>query len=267
MQDIAASIRNMSQLKELGVRISLDDFGTGYSSMSYLSKFPVDVVKIDQSFIGDITTNAANAAIAQATIAMSHKLGKLVLAEGVETLEQMTYLQRCECDEMQGYYFSRAVPADEIATMLGDDRRISWKQEGAQRARATILLVDDETSIQSALKRTLRREGYTILTAENATEGFALLAKHPVQVIISDQHMHEMTGTQFLSQARIMYPETVRIVLSGFSEIATVTDAINKGAAYRFLTKPWNDEQLKEEIRGALRHWRELYGKDDDSRK
>ena len=102
MLDMVAAVRNMSLLKELGVRIALDDFGTGYSSMAYLSRFPIDVVKIDQSFIRDITTNAANAAIAKATIAMSHKLGKKVLAEGVETVEQMTYLRRSECDEMQG---------------------------------------------------------------------------------------------------------------------------------------------------------------------
>ena len=146
--------------------------------------------------------------------------------------------------------------------MLRQDLRISAAAPNGERPCDTILLVDDESSILSALKRTLRREGYTILTAQNATEGFALLAREPVQVIVCDQHMNEMTGTQFLSQVRIMYPETVRIVLSGFSEISTVTDAINKGAAYRFLTKPWNDEHLKEEIRGALRHWREQYAKD-----
>ncbi|MBS1170727.1 MAG: response regulator receiver modulated diguanylate cyclase/phosphodiesterase with sensor(s) [Burkholderiaceae bacterium] len=266
MLDMVAAVRNMGQLKELGVHIALDDFGTGYSSMAYLSRFPIDIVKIDQSFVRDITTNPANAAIAKATIAMSHKLGKKVLAEGVETLEQMTYLRRSECDEMQGYYFSRPVPAGEIARMLRQDRRVaaqSPKEEAA--ARDTILLLDDEASILSALKRTLRREGYNILTAQSASEGFALMAKEPVKLIVCDQHMSEMTGTQFLSQARIMYPETVRIVLSGFSEIATVTDAINKGAAYRFLTKPWNDEQLKEEIRGALRHWRELYARERGS--
>ena len=106
MQDIAGAIRSTAQLKKGGVRISLDDFGTGYSSLAYLSRFPIDVVKIDQSFVSDITTNPVNAAIAQATIAMSHKLGKVVLAEGVETEEQMQYLRRNECDEMQGYFLS-----------------------------------------------------------------------------------------------------------------------------------------------------------------
>ena len=260
MQDISATIRNMSQLKEMGVRISLDDFGTGYSSMAYLSRFPIDVVKIDQSFVRDITTNPVNAAIAQATIAMSHKLGKIVLAEGVETAEQMQYLRRSGCDEMQGYYFARPMPVDEVTQLLRQDVRLNVSGESTESSE-TILIVDDEVSILNSLKRILRREGYNILAADSTDEAFALLAKNPVHVIISDQHMPGLVGTEFLSQVKSMYPETVRMVLSAYSEISTVTDAINKGAAYRFLTKPWNDEQIKEEIRGAMRHWREQYGR------
>ena len=261
MHDMGAAIRNMEQLKSLGVRISLDDFGTGYSSMAYLSRFPIDVVKIDQSFVRDITTNPANAAIAQATIAMSHKLGKTVLAEGVEKTEQMLYLRRCDCDEMQGFLFSRPLPVDEITHMLQRDVKMNISLPQTGQGEHTILIVDDEANILSALRRVLRREGYTILSAESPAAAFSLLAQHPVQLVISDQRMPEMSGTDFLSQVKGLYPETVRMVLSAYSEIATVTDAINKGAAYRFLTKPWNDEQIKEEIRGALRQWRGLYGK------
>ncbi len=261
MQDMGAAIRNMGQLKSLGLRISLDDFGTGYSSMAYLSRFPIDVVKIDQSFVRDITTNPANAAIAQATIAMSHKLGKTVLAEGVEKTEQMLYLRRCDCDEMQGFLFSRPLPVDEITHMLQQDVKMSISLPQMGKGEHTILIVDDEINILSALRRVLRREGYTILAADSPMAAFSLLAQNPVQLVISDQRMPDMSGTEFLSQVKGLYPETVRMVLSAYSEIATVTDAINKGAAYRFLTKPWNDEQIKEEIRGALRHWRELYGK------
>ena len=262
MQDIAAAKRNMSQLNDMGVRIALDDFGTGYSSMAYLSRFPIDVVKIDQSFICDITTNPANAAIAQATIAMSHKLGKVALAEGVETADQVQYLRRSECDEMQGYYFAKPCPAADIATMLRKDVRLSLSGAVTDNSQRVILIVDDEVNILASLRRILRREGYTILTAGSIAEAFSMLASHKVQVVISDQHMPGLTGTDFLAQVKAMYPETVRMVLSAYSDISTVTDAINKGAAYRFLTKPWNDEQIKEEIRGALRHWRELYARD-----
>lgn len=264
MLDVAAAIRSTTQLKEVGVRISLDDFGTGYSSLAYLSRFPIDVVKIDQSFVRDITINPVNAAIAQATIAMSHKLDKTVLAEGVETEEQMQYLRRNECDEMQGYFFSKPIPADEIARLLQQGSLMKLAANREMGKRSTVLLVDDETNILASLNRTLRREGYDILTAESAAEGFSLLAKHNVQVIVSDQRMPEMNGTEFLSRVKNLYPKTVRMVLSGYSDISAVTDSINKGAIYRFLMKPWDDEQLKEEVSGAFRHWREMYGTTND---
>ena len=260
MQDVLGAIRCTTQLKALGVRLSLDDFGTGYSSLAYLSRFPIDVVKIDQSFIRDITSNPVNAAIAQATIAMSHKLGKTVLAEGVESEEQMQYLRRSECDQMQGFFFSRALPAADIARLLHSGALMALSGGPGPHTRGTVLLVDDEANVLSALKRTLRREGYDILTANSATEGFSLLARNNVQVIVSDQRMAEMNGTEFLSRVKNLYPETVRMVLSGYSEISVVTDSINRGAVYRFLLKPWDDEKLKEEISSALRHWRELYG-------
>ena len=260
MQDVTGAIRSMTQLKEIGVRISLDDFGTGYSSLAYLSRFPIDVVKIDQSFVSDITSNPINAAIAQATIAMSHKLGKIVLAEGVETEEQMQYLRRNECDEMQGYFFSKPLPAKSIADLLRAGQVMNLYGQSRSETRSTVLFVDDEANILNSLKRTLRREGYAILTAESATDAFSLLARNTVQVIVSDQRMPGMNGTEFLSRVKSLYPETVRMVLSGYSEITSVTDSINKGAVYRFLMKPWDDETMKAEIIGALRHWRELYG-------
>ena len=131
--------------------------------------------------------------------------------------------------------------------------------QGASK-RSTVLLVDDEANVLSSLKRTLRREGYDILTAGSAAEGLSLLARNDVQLILSDQRMPEMNGTEFLARVKSLYPKTVRMVLSGYSEISAVTDSINKGAVYRFMLKPWDDEKLKEEITGALRHWRELYG-------
>lgn len=259
MHDVAAAIRSTAQLKEVGVRLSLDDFGTGYSSLAYLSRFPINVVKIDQSFVRDITTNPANAAIVQAIIAMSHKLGKTVLAEGVETEEQMQFLRRNECDEMQGYYFSRPLTIEAVTQLLHQGTGMELADLPGPDARNTVLFVDDEIDILSSIKRNLRREGYEVITASGATEAFSLLARHAVQVVVSDQRMPEMEGTEFLSRVRNLYPQTVRMVLSGHAEISAVTDAINKGAVYRFMLKPWDDQKLKEEIAGALRYWRELY--------
>lgn len=260
MLDVGAAIRSTEQLKAVGVRLSLDDFGTGYSSLAYLSRFPIDVVKIDQSFVHDITSNPANAAIAQAMIAMSHKLGKVVLAEGVETEEQMHYLRRNECDEMQGYFFSKPLPADAIDGLLRNEMSLDLALDEGTPERGCVLFVDDEAAILATLKRILRREGYLVLTAQSAADGYALLARNVVHVVVSDQHMPGIKGTEFLASVKTLYPETVRMVLSGKSDFASVTDSINRGAVYRFLNKPWDEATLKREIAGALRHWRERYG-------
>ena len=119
----------------------------------------------------------------------------------------------------------------------------------------TILLVDDEANITSALKRTLRRDGYNILTANSAEEGLNLLADNKVGVIISDQRMPQMTGVEFLRKVKALYPKTFRIVLSGYTELESVTSAINEGAIYKFLTKPWDDELLRDNIREAFEYY------------
>jgi diguanylate cyclase (GGDEF)-like protein len=119
--DVAVS--TLEKLKAMGVKIMIDDFGTGQSSLSYLKRFPVDAVKIDQSFVKDITTTPDNAAIAGAIIAMAHSLKLKVIAEGVETLEQLEFLRSLNCDEMQGYFVSRPAPVDEFTHLLWEARR------------------------------------------------------------------------------------------------------------------------------------------------
>ena len=108
----------LRELKTLGVRIAIDDFGTGYSSLSYLRRFPVDAVKIDRSFIADITTDPDDAAIARAVIAMAHTLKLEVVAEGVETAEQLALLRDWQCDTAQGYYFSYPLTGEELTRLL-----------------------------------------------------------------------------------------------------------------------------------------------------
>lgn len=119
----------------------------------------------------------------------------------------------------------------------------------------TILLVDDEVNVINALRRTLRRDDYTILTANSGEEGLALLAMHEVGIIISDQRMPHMTGVEFLRRVKILYPKTLRIVLSGYTELESITSAINEGAIYKFLTKPWDDELFRDNIREAFQYY------------
>lgn len=118
-----------------------------------------------------------------------------------------------------------------------------------------LLLVDDEQNIIRSLTRLLRRDGYTILTANSGRDGLAILAENPVGVILSDQRMPQMSGVEFLSQVKDLYPETVRMVLSGYTDLKSITDAINEGAIYKFLTKPWDDELLRANVEEAFRQY------------
>jgi diguanylate cyclase (GGDEF)-like protein len=113
MQDPIASAAMMRELRKLGVSIVVDDFGTGYSSLSYLTRFPIDKIKIDRSFVRDLTLDVIDAAVIDAIIAMAHSLKICVIAEGVETSEQLQYLRGRDCDQGQGFYFSPGVPAQD----------------------------------------------------------------------------------------------------------------------------------------------------------
>jgi EAL domain-containing protein (putative c-di-GMP-specific phosphodiesterase class I) len=108
----------LKKLRARGIRVAVDDFGTGYSSLSYLRKFSIDALKIDQSFVRQITTAPEQTTIVTAIISMGRNLNLRVVAEGVETPEEMAFLQAHQCDEAQGYYFSRPVPPEQFAKLL-----------------------------------------------------------------------------------------------------------------------------------------------------
>ncbi|CAN7442205.1 EAL domain-containing protein [Pseudoduganella sp. LjRoot289] len=124
MSDVAQAVGLLHQLKALGVTLSIDDFGTGYSSLSYLRDFPIDVLKIDRSFVNDIATDPDDAAIVVSVIALAHNLKLRVIAEGVESREQLDFLQQHSCDAIQGYYFSRPVAPELFEQMVRQGRHL-----------------------------------------------------------------------------------------------------------------------------------------------
>jgi len=254
MNDVDRSIDILQRLKAIGLQMSIDDFGTGYSSLAYLKRFPIDLLKIDQAFVRDIETSSDDAAIVKTIISMAHSLGIRVIAEGVETEAQCNFLRLNMCDEIQGYFFSRPVDAARIGELLAQDQRLADHLLRFKRTKRSLLLVDDEPSVAHALKRLLRRENLQILIADGGPAGLDILAQHPVDVIISDQRMPGMTGVEFLKIAKNRYPDAIRIVLSGDSEMRSVTEAVNDGAIYKFLSKPWSDQQLCDCIEEAFLH-------------
>ncbi|MGI8906145.1 MAG: EAL domain-containing protein [Candidatus Sumerlaeaceae bacterium] len=140
MKRVESTATILQQLRERGVKVSIDDFGTGYSSLSYLGKFPVDVLKIDQSFVRQISSDSENSTIVTAIINMARSLKLRVIAEGVETAEELNFLRQHKCEEAQGYFFSRPVPAEQVATLL---------KEG--------LLISDSFQFASSVSRPMRQ--------------------------------------------------------------------------------------------------------------
>jgi EAL domain-containing protein (putative c-di-GMP-specific phosphodiesterase class I)/FixJ family two-component response regulator len=253
MQDTSVSASTLREFKALGFDLVLDDFGTGFSSLSYLKRFSFHKVKIDRSFVKDVISNSDDAALSKAIISMAHSLGIRVVAEGVETEAQCAFLSQNMCDEIQGLLYSDALPPEQIGELLKQDRRLPADLLRFQKPKQTLLLVDDEQNILGALRRLLRGGDFQILTANSGQAGLDMLAQNPVDVIVSDQRMPGMTGVEFLGIAKDLYPDTVRIVLSGYTELQSVTEAVNQGAIYKFLTKPWDDEQLRGHIEEAFR--------------
>ena len=128
LQNTEAAMTTLRQLKDLGVLIAMDDFGTGYSSLGYLQKFPFDKIKIDRSFVSALETRTDADAIVRAVVGLGHSLGMRTCAEGVETVAQLTFLKREGCDEVQGYYFGKPMPALEFERLYS-----SWSPGGGAR--------------------------------------------------------------------------------------------------------------------------------------
>lgn len=121
--------------------------------------------------------------------------------------------------------------------------------------RQTVLCVDDEKNILNSLKRLLRKEDYRLLTSSEPETAFELLKKHKVQIVISDQRMPGINGTEFLAKVKAAYPDIIRIILTGYTDVDSITESINTGNIYKFFLKPWNDQNLKLEIRQALEQY------------
>lgn len=119
----------------------------------------------------------------------------------------------------------------------------------------TLLCIDDEPNILSALKRLLRKENFRLLTANSGKAGLQILAENKVHVVVSDQRMPEMSGTEFLREVKAAYPDIIRIILTGYTDVDSISEAINEGHLYKFFLKPWNDHNLKLEIRQALEQY------------
>jgi PAS domain S-box/diguanylate cyclase (GGDEF) domain len=260
MTDVDSAVGTLKALKALGISLSVDDFGTGYSSLNYLKMFPLDKLKIDQSFIRDFLLSNSDAVIVRAIIALGHSMGLTVIAEGVESQEQYHYLQALHCNELQGFWFSYPLLPEQIPELLMKERegQLGVGADTGKHDAPALLLVDDEPSILHALKRTLRSSAYPIVTASDAAQALDQLAHHTIGVIISDSRMPQISGIELLRQVKERYPHVTRIMLSGYADLTALSAAINSGEIFRFIGKPWEEEELKTAVQAGFQKFDEL---------
>ena len=254
MSDPEEMLQRLNELRQLGLHLAIDDFGIGYSSLSHLQRFPFNRLKVDRSFINDVTSNPNNMSIVKTILGMAQGLNMQVIAEGAENEGQIHLLRRLRCKQVQGFYFSRPLPAVELETLLKERPDFDVVPE-EQDDVETLLIVDDEVNVASSLKRIFRKDGYRVLHTSDPTEAFDLLARCRVQVIVADYRMPSISGSDLLDRVKQMHPDIVRILLTGYTDLSAVTSAINRGNIYKFLTKPWENDELRETLREAFEQY------------
>ncbi|MFP5380994.1 MAG: EAL domain-containing protein [Gammaproteobacteria bacterium] len=253
MADPELSAVRLDAIRKLGVQLALDDFGTGYSSLGYLKRFAFDRLKIDRSFVTDAIRDPDDTAIVRTVIAMARMMGMHTIAEGTELAETVSYLGRQGCDEVQGYFVAKPLPADTLASGLLRGVRVEKVAAlFGEEAQRTLLVLDDDQDTLHALRHTLRSCGWRVFTTSDPEEAFALLARHTIQVVMSDQHLPRMGGTELLRRIKELYPHSIRIVLSAHTDPDSISTAINRGSIYKFLTKPWDDAVLIDALQQAF---------------
>jgi diguanylate cyclase (GGDEF)-like protein/PAS domain S-box-containing protein len=250
--------RKMQHLCEHGVRFSIDDFGTGYSSLGYLKRFPFSQLKIDRSFIIDILTEPDSASLARSMISIGHNLGIKVIAEGVEHSEQMSFLRAAGCDEMQGYFYSPPLPPLACMQFLQSGAPLSLPTNILDGTERYLLIVDGSAESHDVQRRAVRLESYKILSASDGAEALKLMASYPVDVVLTAPSLADMSGVEFLRKIRSIYPDAIRLVLSDATRVGSILKAFNEGVIYRFITTPWEPEDLRNQLREAFQQ-RELH--------
>jgi EAL domain-containing protein (putative c-di-GMP-specific phosphodiesterase class I)/FixJ family two-component response regulator len=241
-------------LRSVGVQLGITLTSASLSYLGKLKRIALHSLGMSPSFTRELTQDPDDPAALIALASMAHGFGATLVATGVQTEAQCKMLSQHFCDLIQGSLLSEPIPAEDVSAFLNQDKRLAPELLRSGREPPAVLLVDDEERIISSLRRLLRRQPYRLLTARSGVEGLDTLARENVDVVVSDQRMPGMTGIEFLQQVAENYPDTIRLVLSGYTDLESVIRAVNTGSIYKFLTKPWEDAQLMDAITDAVSH-------------
>jgi diguanylate cyclase (GGDEF)-like protein/PAS domain S-box-containing protein len=217
LDDADAAESTLRALKGLGVRLAIDDFGTGYSSLGYLRRFPVDMLKVDRSFVANLGAEAEATAIVTSVVHLAQALHLDTVAEGVETQEQRVQLDVLGCQQAQGYYWSEPVPAAELEPWLQAVKILPSKADTPPGAKLRVLIADDEDIYRQSLRRVLERSGHFVIVGE-ANDGRAAIEvarRERPDLVVLDLSMPTMGGLEALPSILADSPGTRVVLLSG----------------------------------------------------
>lgn len=251
MDDPESSFRILAALRALGVQLAIDDFGTGYSNLNYLKRFPVEKLKLDQSFVRELVSSPDDLAISRAVIAMAHSLRLRVIAEGVETDGQLALLRSNGCDEMQGYLFSRPLEAEDAARMLAQGALLQLPRPGPDAGFGVLYLGSDEVRLSGL--RSACGAAAVLYVAATAEEGFELLAARGVALLVLDCVGDARPYMAFLEAVGQLHPDVVQLGLADDGDSGPEAAPGCLGPACAILRLPSDAAALARALSDALR--------------
>jgi diguanylate cyclase (GGDEF)-like protein len=264
MEDVEGAVAILSELADLGVELSIDDFGTGYSSLAYLRRFPLDELKIDKCFVEGLGTNDNDTAIVGAVVAMAHALDLRVVAEGVETAEQLDRLRTLGCEQVQGYYLARPGPPETVDALLRKEATASWHGQfpgalaadvaaGGYRAER-ILVVDDADDVRQLTTISLTAVGFEVHEAADGASALETAKRVVPDCVLLDLVLPDTSGYEVCRALRAE-PSTADctiVVITSNDSAADKVEAFSSGAD-DYIIKPFSPRDLASRVHAAMR--------------
>ena len=256
MSDVESAAEMLTALRSMGLTVSIDDFGTGYSSLSYLRHFPVDELKADRSFVAGLGREPADTALVGGIVSLAHALALEVVAEGVETEEQLVALATVGCDIAQGYYFSRPVPAERITELLATEPAHDAADDARRLAPGadTVLVSDDAEDVRLLARMSLATSGFDVHEAGDGPAALEAARALRPAVVVLDVRMPGLDGFSVCRALR-NDPATADCTIVMLTATATAMDKVNaySAGADDYIVKPFSPRELVSRVRGAQR--------------
>ena len=262
MQDAELAIATLRELKSLGLSISVDDFGTGFSSLAYLKRFPLDELKIDKSFVDGLGRDPEATAIVAAVMGMAHALDLRVVAEGVETADQVVRLRTLGCDEAQGFFYARPGPAADIdARLVAEAHATDRTRRGPASAHiGKVLVVDDADDVRQLVRSSLAAVGFEVREAASGEDAVTMARHFRPDCVVLDVNLPGISG---FDVCRILRDDpanarTTIVILTGDPASSEKVMAFSLEAD-DYVVKPFSPRDLGNRVNAAIRRRGELF--------